>query len=309
MSDVTRNTINVSLASDENYVQHLAATLASVLSNCPDHVTIRAYILSNGLTKDSRQRLDRLRTIHDYTPTYITIDPEHFRGCALTRHTVTMYYRLRLPELLPGESKVIYLDADAIVRDSLEELWETQLGHAPFAAAPDSMSIVGSDSQQGYVGKFGSQYYNSGVLLMNLEQMRCSRVEERILDWIRVNSNAPALRYPDQDAINALYSEQIMPLSIKWNYQYPLFCCPDLLDDEPAILHFTTSNKPWLYVSEPKYKEEYWKYLQMTPWRDRRPEGRTIAAVSRKLASWLLRRKDRRCEMWRFDPLASAQSE
>jgi lipopolysaccharide biosynthesis glycosyltransferase len=277
-------TINVALASDENYVAHMAATIASVLCNTPVQTRVNVYVLSNDLSEKSVERLESLASIRDFNLHVLHVDPQLFDGCPSTRHTVNMYFRLHLPFLLSDQHKVIYFDSDVIVRDSILPLWALDIGEKPFGACEDSLSLIGSPDQKRALRSANGKYYNSGVLVMNLDRMRRDNVEERILTWMRNEVSAgTSLTYPDQDAINALFSDVIFDLPLEWNFQFPLFEHPRFHNVRPKVLHFTTHNKPWKFTAEPKYKSEYWQYLDLTPWRDSAVlEGRTIGRALKK---------------------------
>lgn len=280
----------ITLASDEKYVQHLAASLASILVNTPTGIELRAYIISNDLSDASLEKLQALKSIRKVDVNVLPVDAGLFDGCSITRHTVNMYFRYHLPELLPSETRVIYLDCDTIVRGSLVPLWRFQLGSAPFAAAEDSLSLTGTPAERRKLRCVNGRYFNSGVLLMNLQSLRDSCAESRMVHWLRrARSAGVHLEYPDQDALNMLYGHEIRPLPIEWNFQYPLFEDTRFANVAPRILHFTTQNKPWKYTAEPKFKSEYWHYLGLTPWASTAvPEGRTVARALRKTlkATW-----------------------
>ena len=100
-----------------------------------------------------------------------------------------MFYRLFIPKLLPDEKKAIYLDADIIVNLDITELWQTDLENHPLAVVLESEdgAIPARYSKlviEGFVK--GENYFNSGVLLMNLEVLR--EEEENINAGIKFKS-------------------------------------------------------------------------------------------------------------------------
>lgn len=282
--------MNIGLAANDKYAQHLAVTIASVLVNAHPDSDIHFYVVTSDFSVESVERLRGMRTLRDFRLTVLYVDPSDFSDCRITRHTVVMYFRFRLPELLPSLKRLLYLDSDVIVRDSLRPLWETDLGDECLAACPDAMSILrrSQKDQQTF-----PVYYNSGVLLMNLEAMRADKSEVRLLTWIRNQTRNGSLSFPDQDAINAIYGKTILPLPIEWNYQYPLFDHDQLIPGSAKIVHFTTQNKPWKYISSSRFDYEYWKYLSLTPWKGALPEGRTADAILRRALRAFWRRCSR----------------
>jgi lipopolysaccharide biosynthesis glycosyltransferase len=84
-------------------------------------------------------------------------------------------------------------------------------------------------------------------------------------------------------------------LPYRWNVISPFYFLSHDLKLTPAkldairgdarIIHFNGASKPWSYFSRHPRREEYWKYLRMTDWRDFRPADYTPANVVRKAAS------------------------
>jgi lipopolysaccharide biosynthesis glycosyltransferase len=197
----------------------------------------------------------------------------------------SIWSRVLLPELLPEEDKVLYLDADTIVLESPAPLWRTELGDAYFAAVASPLyrwmggwprAVLGIDAPRRYV--------NSGVLLMNLALMREEQCHVRLLHYARAH---PDNIYPDQDALSALFSDRHLSLHPRWNAQITLWDVP--LDElpfsseevhearaRPAIVHFIGPFKPWHYLCTHPYRDVYFEHLAATPWPPPQLEGRTM---------------------------------
>lgn len=112
------------------------------------------------------------------------------------------YARLWLARSLPNLDKVLYLDADTMVRGSLHELWETDLQGKMLGMA------------MGCIPEYG---YNSGVILMDLKKMRSDDSM-----WLKLEEHMK--RYsrnyflPDQTTINRFFKDEITELPTKFNY-------------------------------------------------------------------------------------------
>ena len=129
------------------------------------------------------------------------------------RYTEAASFRLLLPELLPEYDRMVYIDCDVIVRQDIGRLFnETELGEkwlgvvfeAPIEKQAERFRALGCDPMR---------YFNSGFLLMNLEQMRKEKVSERLIEACRV----PYLEFPDQDALNQVCLGHVVPLSPLYN--------------------------------------------------------------------------------------------
>ena len=132
--------------------------------------------------------------------------------------TVGAFYRLVLTEILsPDIDKVIYLDSDVIINLDIARLWEIELGDKIFAAVPE----VANDMQiqnlmplcrEGYVK--AEDYFNSGVLLMNLNRLRGEGENLKRGVTFRGQRNNGCY---DQDILNYLFAADYVKLPVEFN--------------------------------------------------------------------------------------------
>src|SRR5699024_1632037 len=92
------------------------------------------------------------------------------------------YFRLLLPELLPGVKRILYLDVDMLVLDNLVEIYRTDLGNNILGFVRD-FPITNDKNYSSclLLGKFGNRYFNSGMLLMDLVAMRENNIVRRFM--------------------------------------------------------------------------------------------------------------------------------
>lgn len=169
------------------------------------------------------------------------------------RYTEAASFRLLLPELLPEFDKILYLDCDIIVRQDMGRLYaETDLTDNYLAAVYEA-PIEGQAARIEALGCTPGEYFNSGMLLMNLRQMREEKVSTRLLEACRV----PYLEFPDQDALNHVCRGRVLPLSPLYN-SIRTFFLPRYRADFEALygpllwsevqrhsnIHYT-GGKPW----------------------------------------------------------------
>jgi lipopolysaccharide biosynthesis glycosyltransferase len=198
-----------------------------------------------------------------------------------------MYFRLVMAELLPTElDRVIYLDADVIVRRSLRDLWQADVGVAPIGAVRDAYlpwMVRNSRFHWRDVGVApDAPFFNSGVLVVDLERWRAREVGSRALGLLSRESSMF-----DQCALNVVLEREWSALSPEWNVQSYHFSGDDCLAfasegrdrldaalSDPAIVHFTdgTFNRPWEAPCRNPYRDEWLTNLDRTAWRGWRPE-------------------------------------
>jgi lipopolysaccharide biosynthesis glycosyltransferase len=294
-------TLHVALAADDAYLPHCAAVLSSLRAH--DHgAPVHAHVLHP--SAPDAGAVGRLASMADgraLTVTAHPIDPARVAGLpAWGRLPVTMWYRILLPELLPDVDRVLYLDADVLVVDSLAPLWATDLSGNWVAAVSNvpERHMLHHAAGLGLDGP--AAYFNSGVLLLNLHAMR----QDGRTDALRAcaHERADRLLWPDQDALNLVLGPRRRTLHPRWNVMNSIRRFPwagDVLGqtaareaiERPGIVHFEgpRENKPWHVLCDHPDRDRYAAHRRDTPWPHVRREGLTPAAGVK-----LLRRQVRR---------------
>lgn len=190
--------------------------------------------------------------------------------------------------LPPDIHKVLYLDCDLLVCGSIAELWNTDLDGSAIGAVEDMWSGKQEKYSRLCYPKKHS-YFNSGVLLINLDYFRWNDIGRAIAEYIA--KYPERLKFIDQDVLNAvLYSHKKL-LPMRWNMQDGFFrkklkLRPEAisaLDEEmpkTVILHFTGPKKPWFDTCRHPYKKMYFKYLDLTKWKGERPQVNYMARLN-----------------------------
>ena len=118
--------------------------------------------------------------------------------------------------------KVIHMDADTIITDSLEDMWNIDLTDKWYAMC---------NEVNGHYRVFGDKYYNAGVFLLNLEQMRKDNIQDRMVEYL----NTVPQPYCEQDAFNkfAIEEDKIVEMDCRFNE-----CDQNGRTDNPAVIHY-----------------------------------------------------------------------
>lgn len=259
---------------DQNYLPQLQVLLTSLAGNNPGD-TFTLFLLHSDIPQQALSSVQRQCSAYGYSFSPIRVDDGLFQGAPVTRqYPKEMYYRLLAPCLLPDSlRRVLYLDPDTLVINPIRPLWELDLKGNLFAAAAHTgkTELANSVNQL----RLGTErdYYNSGVLLMDLEAGRREIRPQVLFDYVAQHRRELIL--PDQDVLNALYSERILPLEdALWNYDARNYSNYLLRSGgvydlrwvmaHTAILHFCGKEKPW----KPKYIRRfgilYQHYIQLT---------------------------------------------
>lgn len=241
---------------DAKYVPHLAVMLKSLLASNPGQA-IRAHVLQDGIAPELRQRVEACTK--PISIRWLNVENHHILqlrekmreiGRGAGHVTLATLLRLLMVELLdPSIKRVLYLDVDLVVIGDLKELWHLDLGDKLCAAVADP----GIDTKE-FVRKWGltggGQYFNAGVMLLDLDKLRGKSYFARAIEILARGDDR--LVFSDQDALNLVLWNEWLPIDPGWNFQRGFLLSerppwPGLAPykREPVIIHFTESEKPW----------------------------------------------------------------
>lgn len=274
--------MNITCATDNNYVRHCGVMLTSLLVNNVNE-EIHVYLLTEGLSADNKESLKKIVSTYGGFFHYCIVDKGSICFCPIDGSnylTLATYFRLLIPKILPDNvSKVIYLDCDLVINTSLIELWNIDItGYA--LAAVDEVDCQSSDVFERLCISSDKGYFNAGVLLMNLQYWRENDINGKCLEYIK--------KYPkrlttcDQDALNAVLHTSWLSISRKWNMTTAFY----LLDfveqhrteddfmfilSHPAIIHFTWKLKPGDLGFCHPLEKVFFQYQDLTEWKSVKP--------------------------------------
>jgi lipopolysaccharide biosynthesis glycosyltransferase len=289
-------TLDVACAADAAYAPHSAAMLHSVTANRGAARLRIHYLHGPGFPTESASLMREMVERDGAAIEFLEIPDERIAGLPeMDFVTGAMWYRIFLPELVPDADRVLYLDVDTIALDSLEPLWEIDMGRSHVAAVTNVFYLPSHAQRASQLGIAPQDYFNSGVILMNLERMRTDRSSRALFEY--ATGHASELAWPDQDTLNAVLGTGRVALHPRWNCMNSVLTLPQAADvfgaevvaearARPAIRHFEgpTINKPWHYGTESPMREVYFEHRRRTPWPRARIEGRTPASVLRHAA-------------------------
>lgn len=275
------NRITVVFSIDHNYVMHCASTMLSVVKSYKATEPVRFIITHDDLAERDKNDLRSVITDNRFSVEFISIDPKMFKDMPVGGDTISdaitlsTYYRIGYASILPKEiKKIIYLDSDIYVNDSIDKLWNISMDGYAIAGVPEpETTMEGKRKRLGI--PYGFKYVNAGVSIMNLEVMRNIHYPAKAIEYARVNHDK--IIYHDQDIANALLYDKTLYLPYKWNIMdYYLYKKPPLTGDAlmqavaarecPSLIHYAGYVKPWHKECRNPYRHLYWDALKATKW-------------------------------------------
>ena len=254
---------------NDAYSPFLATAIHSIRENASPDFRYHIHILTDDISEENRRKLSALGTdsfcieFHPLSRLLRSLPAVEklSQHCFGAFSSLTIYFRLFIPELFSQYDKGIYLDADLVVPGDISWLYREPLGRRLVGAVADySIQKIAPFMQyiDEYVGVDHKNYVNSGVLLLNLKRLREVDLSGRFLSWVEKYGLETVA--PDQDYLNALCWDGIQYLDPDWNAM-PSECLSVM--DNPQIIHFNLASKPWLNEQVP-YDQVFWKYAAGT---------------------------------------------
>lgn len=308
--------MNILMCTDEEFAPAAAAALKSFCAFNDARAT-QVFIFHEGLSVATREAI-AASVPEISTITFLAPGVERFAaiGVPLLNNQYSTYLRLLAGDVLPRTvDKIVYIDSDVLVLDSIQALWRMPCdGSYVLAALDDCLSGPGAH-RSALLDRFGMQdskrkqgYFNAGVLLLNLERWRDTGFLDRLMEI--ATANPQGLQLHDQDLLNLGVGDDWEVLPRRWNLQtYGFFedqaCAGDPRSKQherllgaPGILHFTGSTqKPWMNSCRHPYQRVFRHYLDQTRFADwSRVERPTLSSMTDQLVNMA---KDRlRARVW-----------
>lgn len=289
--------MNIAYVSDNNYADIMGVSITSLFENNKNCNEINVFIIDNNISKENKNKLNQLSIKYNRNITFIPfpdlsklIDVE----INVRSWSISAFGRLFLELLIPDNiDKILYLDCDTLINDSIKELYETDIkekycGMTPYMQSLANL-IVGLNAED--------QWLNSGIMLISLNKWRENKLYKKFIKFINErNGDIPLV---DEGVLNGTIHSQTMKLPYKYNVYCQMFyykssqkakshnkyirICNGFWDDNtlniirnnPVIVHFTNSDyyfRPWIKpcfgCKMYPYTDEWLKYKAISPWAD-----------------------------------------
>lgn len=276
--------MHIVCCTDHNFIMQSGTMMKSVSFNNPNTDISFHVVIDESVSQNDRSLLLQVINQEHCKLYFHVFDPKVLKkypriGIYGTHVSKATYYRLFLTTILPEDvDKVLYLDGDIIVRHPLAKLWNTDLTQYAVAAVMDSdAEDILKYNQLRYSPSYG--YFNAGVLLINLKYWREHHSLDAFMDII-IN-HPERIRFHDQDVLNIAFHDNKLDLPLTYNVQTSFMFPPtDIRIDyykyekalieaikDPVVLHFSFIPKPWTKECRHPYKQDFFKYLALTPWK------------------------------------------
>jgi lipopolysaccharide biosynthesis glycosyltransferase len=253
-------------AADAGYLPYLACFLASLGDHPPGGTPCLTVVIHRGIAVEDRIKLGRLT---GGEVMWVEPDSTSLRSIGAPpslAESTPHYYRLLAPYCLPERSRAIYMDADTMLCGDPLALWNSDLKGHLLAATRDYLPCVKDAitnwEQLGLTPD--ARYFNSGVMVIDLERWRKEDLPRRVLETCQTNQRYLRAqgRWPqyDQYGLNCVAHLDWQQIDPSWNYG------TDLPLSESRVIHFVGNGKVGLPTCQSQHTNRFFTTLSRTPY-------------------------------------------
>lgn len=298
-------TIQIAYACNDRYVEQTMISMVSIFENNRQS-NIEVYLLEDHISKQNLKRIRDIALCYGQILRIVSLDEimDDFKLEGDKYHPRTIYAKLFLDKVCPAD-RILYLDSDTVVCDSLIPLWKMNLDDSYIAG----VKMPYSDHIKARLKiEKDAPYLCDGIMMLNLRAWRENKLCEKCMAFIRENNNAPCMlsegtvNYVSHNHIKVLLPKyNLMSSMIMWDAKQieQLFLVNDYYANEdiqearkaPVVIHYLNELyiRPWYANTDHPYKDIYWEYRKKLNILGKMPIG-SIGLKTRMLRfmNWLL---------------------
>ena len=259
---------------DDGYAPYLHVALISLIKNASKDRRYKIIVVYQELNEENRNNLAKL--VEDY-PNFemefkfmkqsLDMITDRIENRLRSDYfTMTIYLRIFIPDMYPEYDKAIYIDSDIIVPGDISELYDTDMHDNLIGVVTDGSVNDVPELQRYMTESLGlklGDYFNSGMLLMNMKELRNVHLAEHFLYLLnKYHFDCVA---PDQDYLNSMCYGKIEYLDSCWDAM-PNRNKPEI--ENPKIIHYNLFDKPWCY-DDIQYQDYFWEYAKQSVYYDK----------------------------------------
>lgn len=262
-------TIPVFYSISDDFTKYAAVSLNSLVRNASPQNDYTVTFLNQDLPEKHQKQLAAFA--NDYVHVkFFHIDEKLVKPIQNRKEnylradffTMSIFYRLFIPDLFPQYDKAIYIDSDTVVVDDIAKLYNNDLDNKLFAACTDS-SIQYVDKMVKYIKEVlaldPKKYINSGMLVLNSKAFRDEHFIDHFMHLLeQYHFDCIA---PDQDYLNEIGDGRILHLDPRWDAMPNENTEPI---SKPGLIHYNLFFKPW-HFKDVQYNAYFWIYASSTP--------------------------------------------
>ena len=288
--------MNICYISSDKYAPYLGTSLFSFLDKHQNISNINIYVFDIDISIENKNKISMMANRYNRKVCFVSengqmteIVKQH--NLSSFGGTTSTYVKIFPYLFLKDISKVLVIDCDTIITQDLTELYNTDVQNVYMASVPEITAYYRSSEDPKIIHK-NKYYYNSGVILWNLERARNNNLELKFFDAFE--KYGKPLKLADQSLLNlSITDEDVIPVSFKYNFNNNLNFIfkdirPQILEkydkvglgisnityskpvsgNAVAIIHYLGAYRPWIKWRLPPLSKWFFKYWRKSPWKN-----------------------------------------
>lgn len=209
--------IKICLITDNNYVIPTVVAITSMIENKNEQSEYDINVLADNLDQFHKSKIAELET-NKVSVNIIDVDATKYEQISVKTHVSTSaLVKFDIANIFKTDEKILYLDGDIIVQKDLSELYNQNMETFSVLAIRD----MAAECYHNFHKSVGAdKYFNSGVMLLNLDKIRNENLSEVLL---QTKLNNPQWLCMDQDSFNYVFKNHVHFLDVKYNSMIPLY--------------------------------------------------------------------------------------
>lgn len=276
------SSVAVAMSASNEYVPALAVSLLSLAEHADAKCNYDLIVFERAITTENKSILKQLIERANISLRFINPTPilQNYTLPVSGHFALECFFRIASPLVLSQYKRLVFTDCDLIFKSDVQSLYQMPLNGKLLAAARESFwPALLRMKECGFMDyavntlhlKDPYQYYNTGVLVLDLERFRETDACQKLLKM----ADGKSLRLLEQDILNMYFDGEFCPLPAEWNCVdessfsvFESYFTPEEKQNmtniraHAKILHYAGSVKPWQDLAE---TAEWWTYVKRTP--------------------------------------------
>lgn len=267
--DIEKNYFHIVFGIDDDFVRPLGVLMTSIIENNKNE-NIEFHIISKYISKENRRIIKQFAIENDININIYIIDETIFNDLPTTSYiTKAMYNRFLIPLILKDVTdRVLYLDADIVCLNSIENLKKINIDNKIIAVIEESNDYV-VKKQVKDLSLTSKKYFNSGVLYININNWINRDINNKLINYAK---SVKDLIFPDQDILNVILEKDCLYIDQKYNYTFDVRYKSNRyiynLPQNIVFLHYVGKFKPWQKWCMHPAKKIFEKYANISLWKN-----------------------------------------
>lgn len=294
--------MNIVYYCSDFFSEMCGVSIQSLFENNIEANEINIYIVEDNISQENKKRFNQLADEYNRQIIFIRMPSQEEVYPGISMNLGRTYARMAIGEILPKElDRVLSLDSDTLVVDSIEDMYNIEFSDEEYVAGV--YDCLGQAMQNRVLHAPNDiKYCNAGVFLIDLKKWRFNDVGNQLLNSVMKNADGKSVMFfLEQDLMNKTFYGHLKLLKPRYNMLTSIYLfdykevitmkkpveyyTESEIEDakqNPAIFHATTcfyvKKRMWVAESDHPCASLYSKYREKTPWKDEAyiSDGRTI---------------------------------